>query len=102
MHALETLAAQYGPLSLIIAFGVMLFAGFTTDETPDAVDTVVHQLQALLLSLGIGAPPAVQRTALEKNESSNAWSVVSGEVLDVEDESFGRLAHSSCSVRSIT
>lgn len=29
MHALETLAAQYGLASLIIAFSVMLFAGFT-------------------------------------------------------------------------
>ena len=40
------------------------------------------------LALGIGAPDAGERTALEKNDRPNAGAVVQGELLDVEDQPF--------------
>jgi hypothetical protein len=40
------------------------------------------------LALGIGAPLASERTALEKDYRPDAWSIIHAELLDVEDNAF--------------
>lgn len=38
-------------------------------------------------------PPAIQRTSFEENCGPNAWPVVDGESLDIEDDACGQSWH---------
>jgi hypothetical protein len=50
---------------------------------------VVRELGREALRLGVAAPEALQRTALEKDERPDAGPVVHGVVLDVENQPVG-------------
>ena len=54
--------------------------------TADAPRLLVEQLRLRIPALRVVAPDAAQRTALHEDGCADAWPVVDGVALDVEDE----------------
>ena len=62
-------------------------------EAVPAVDALViieHDLGIGTDALGVLAPEAVERAALQENGRADAWTVVDGEPLDIEDDALFR------------
>ena len=75
-------------MNFIFQFVRLVGASNNTIATADTSFRKKLNLRMRISPLGIVAPEAAQRAALEKHRCPNAWPIVNRESLDVENESF--------------